>query len=65
MVACPGCGRKQKARTADTIYWCDNCQCQFDDDPDEGGDFSSRDPGWRIERQERRIVQHKNKTRRR
>ena len=60
-VACPRCNRMQKARTHDSIYWCSHCQCQFDNDPDEGGDFSSRDPSWRLEREERR----QQKTRRR
>jgi ribosomal protein L37AE/L43A len=55
-VSCPRCSRKQPRRTPDAIYWCENCRCQFDDDPDEGGDYSSRNPAARLEREERRRV---------
>ena len=64
-VDCPGCGRSQARQGTDTIYWCDVCQCQFDDDPDEGGDYSGRDPSWRLEREERRAVRRSAKKRRR
>lgn len=47
-VACPKCKRKQPARTPDAIYWCDDCRCQFDNDPDEGGSVFS-DPSRRAE----------------
>jgi len=53
-VRCPGCGGKQPKRTADAIYYCSRCQCQFDDDPGEGGDHSEFNAGWRMERAERR-----------
>lgn len=53
-VACPRCGRQQPFRTADALYWCDVCQGQFDSTPDEGGNYSDRDPSARLERQERR-----------
>jgi ribosomal protein L37AE/L43A len=44
-VACPGCGRKQAKRGGrDTIYYCSNCRCQFDDDPNEHGTAIHRDP---------------------
>lgn len=43
-VRCPGCGGKQAKRTADAIYWCGKCQCQFDNDPDEGGFAIHNDP---------------------
>ena len=52
-VQCPKCGKKQPRRSADAIYWCSTCRMQFDNDPDEGGDFSDRDPSARLERQER------------
>jgi hypothetical protein len=52
-VRCPGCQRPQSRRGPDAIYWCNHCRCQFDDTPDEGGDFSDRDPAWRLEREER------------
>lgn len=53
-VKCPRCGTAQKKRQPDAIYYCERCRGQFDDDPDEGGDWSDRDPSWRLERQERR-----------
>ena len=53
-VACPGCGRTQPARTQDSIYWCEKCRCQFDGDPNEGGDYSDHNAAVRLEREERR-----------
>jgi len=53
-VRCPKCNRQYPQQRPDTIYWCNHCRCQFDDDPDEGGDYSDRNPSARIERQERR-----------
>lgn len=54
VVKCPKCGRAQpKTLSADGIYWCNHCKMQHDDDPDEGGTFSSFDPSARIEREER------------
>lgn len=50
-VKCPKCGRKQPHLGSDAIYWCPNCRMQFDDDPDEGGDYSNN-PTRRAERQE-------------
>jgi ribosomal protein L37AE/L43A len=52
-VACPKCGRQQPIRTADALYWCEHCRGQFDGQPEEGGDYSDRDPSARLERQER------------
>lgn len=51
-VACPSCGRKYDYRGEHALYWCDKCHAQFDDDPDEGGDFGTR-PDSRLERLER------------
>jgi len=54
-VQCPGCRRKQPKRGGhDTIYWCNHCRCQFDDDPDEGGDYDDRSPSRRLEMSEKR-----------
>ena len=51
---CPRCGRKHEKRPGnDAIYYCSHCQIQFDNDPDEGGDYASYDPAWRLQRQER------------
>ena len=56
-VHCPGCRRTQPQQGPQTIYWCQHCEAQFDDDPDEGGDYSDRSPSARLERQERRTAQ--------
>ena len=54
-VRCPKCGRKQTKRPGtDAIYYCTVCHVQFDNDPDEGGDYSQYDPAWRLEKQKRR-----------
>lgn len=59
LVRCPRCHRPQAKRGPDAIYWCENCRCQFDDQPDEGGDYSDRDPSWRLEREEWRQQRRK------
>ena len=53
-VSCPKCGRQQKRRSDDAIYWCDGCRMQFDAEGDDGGDYSDVNPALRIEREERR-----------
>lgn len=60
-VACPRCNRKQQKRGLDAMYFCENCRCQFDADPNEGGDFSDRNPAARIEREERRKNSRRSK----
>ena len=60
-VACPRCGRKQTRRGPDAIYWCEFGCGQFDDDPDEGGDYSHRNPAVRLEREERRQERRKKR----
>lgn len=51
-VRCPACQRPQQAQRPNTIYFCRNCNCQFDDDPDEGGDYLDSNPAARLERTE-------------
>lgn len=34
-------------------FWCKRCKIVFDDQPDEGGDFSDRNAAARLEREER------------
>jgi ribosomal protein L37AE/L43A len=51
-VVCPRCGKKQPDRGPTAIYWCGDCRCQFDNDPDEGGTHSDRDPSARLRREE-------------
>lgn len=60
-VACPKCQRKQAKRSADAIYYCENCRAQFDDSPDEGGTYSDRNPAARLEREERQQQQRRNR----
>lgn len=56
---CPRCGRiKAIVRLGDYCLRCEpnygGCGALFDHDPDEGSDYSDRNPAARIERQERR-----------
>jgi transposase-like protein len=55
MPDCPFCGdNRQVYEHGDRNFWCRRCNREFDDDPEEGGDYSDFDPAWRMERQERR-----------
>lgn len=49
-VKCPACGRKQPGRG------------QFDNEPEDGGDYSDQNPAARLERAER-AAQRKGKKR--
>lgn len=51
---CPFCGTRRVAQGPDRTYRCGRCGSWFDDDPDEGGDYSNRNPGARLEREEAR-----------
>lgn len=54
---CPKCGRKSTVVEQGVIgdsYFCRECNMGFDDDPDEGGTYSDRNPAARLEREERR-----------
>lgn len=62
MVACPKCGRKQRWRSADAIYMC-VCRFTFDDSPEEGGDYSDRNPAARLERADEQRIRRQNRTR--
>lgn len=53
-VRCPKCGTPQTPGAGQTIFFCHKCRMQFDNDPDEGGDFSDRNPAARLEREDRR-----------
>lgn len=57
---CPWC------KTAKYVYaegshefYCRQCKRIFDNDPDEGGDFSDRNPAVRLEREERRAARRR------
>ena len=53
-VRCPRCKGPQAKRGPHSIYWCEKCRAQFDDDPNEGGDYDDQDPSARLERDELR-----------
>lgn len=64
-VKCPKCGRPQpKTLSADGIYWCSHCKMQYDDNPDEGGDYSNFDPSARLMREERQQAQKQQRRQR-
>jgi ribosomal protein L37AE/L43A len=54
-VRCPKCGRPQTAGKGQDLFYCHECRMQFDNQPDEGGDYSDRSPSARLEREERRV----------
>ena len=56
---CPFCGDRRIVTYACGLYRCHKCDRLFDDDPGEGGDYSSHNPGVRIEREERRAKRGK------
>lgn len=52
---CPRCNRRKSVvQRLDGDYLCTHCSAMFDNDPDEGGDYSERNPAARLERQERK-----------
>lgn len=53
MTHCPFCNSKKVVPNGDREYMCTSCKKYFDDEPDEGGSFSDRDPSARMEREER------------
>ena len=50
---CPRCGRRKSVRPVGDLLHCGKCSIHFDDDPDEGGSYSDRNPAARMERAER------------
>ena len=55
-VHCPRCGEEHRVTAGIGYFYCQTCQMCYDDNPTEGGDYSDRNPGIRIEREERRKV---------
>jgi hypothetical protein len=52
---CIRCGsRKDVGEAGERRWFCHGCKVLFDEDPDEGGDYSTGDPSRRMEREERR-----------
>ena len=61
---CPRCRTaKQSTRHDGDMYYCSRCGGLYDNDPDEGGDYSARNPGIRIEREERAREQQRARRR--
>jgi hypothetical protein len=50
---CPRENCRGKSEQAGSLYRCTKCRSLHDGVPDEGGDFSDRDPSARLQRQER------------
>lgn len=59
---CPKCGRRKAVipqGLRGDLFICTHCNHPFDSDPDEGGDYSDRDPSARLQRQERQARRSK------
>jgi len=55
MPRCIRCGSNAAVyHDGDRNYFCRTCKICFDDDPEEGGDYSMYDPAWRLQREENR-----------
>lgn len=53
--SCPQCQSSKHTRAqAGGTFVCGKCGGQFDNDPNEGGDYSDRDPAARLLRREGR-----------
>lgn len=52
---CPksGCKGRGIEQGRSGIFVCNRCNGHFDNEPNEGGDFSDKDPSARLQRQER------------
>jgi len=56
-IPCPWCKTAQYVYPeGEREFYCRQCKRIFDADPDEGGDFSDRNPAVRLEREERRAA---------
>jgi len=54
ILPCPKCKTSGKVTVAgNRLFYCHRCQMQFDDDPDEGGNYGNN-PSRRMEREESR-----------
>ena len=49
---CPKCGRRAP-NSEGSVFWCEQCNAMYDNDPDEGGDYCT-DPTKRVQREESR-----------
>lgn len=50
---CIGCGRRKAVQRVGDYLKCSACGALFDEEPDEGDDYSDRNPAARLEREER------------
>lgn len=50
---CPQCGNKSGIQQIGLTFKCPRCRALYDNDPDEGGTFSDRNPSARLDRQDR------------
>lgn len=50
---CIGCGRRKSVQPVGEFFKCSACGALFDADPDEGGDYSDRNPAARLDREDR------------
>jgi hypothetical protein len=53
---CPWCHSRKKVYIVPSGYQCLACDRIFDDQPDEGGDFSDFNPALRLQRAEARAT---------
>lgn len=56
---CPLCKTKG-VQLSEHMWRCNGCDVYFDEDPDEGSDYSDRDPSWRLQRQEHEERRRRN-----
>jgi hypothetical protein len=64
MPPCPTCRTNQRVQPhGRTYFYCKLCRGFFDDDPDEGGTYSDRNPAVRLEREERRTARQQQRRR--
>ncbi len=53
-VRCLRCGRKFEYCEGNSVtYHCGRCDIDFDNEPNEGGDYSMHNPAVRLEREDR------------
>lgn len=61
MKRCPFCNSKKIVASGPRNFFCHDCKATFDSEPSEGGDYSDRNPGARIERKEREQQQRRER----
>ena len=51
--ACIKCNRRKSVQAVGEFFKCSACGALFDSEPDEGSDYSDRNPAARLEREDR------------